>query len=114
MSVRLEKINAMLLKEISSIVRLELKDPHVGFVTISEVKVTNDLSYAKVYVSFLGKEERNAAGLKSLDRAKGFIRSELAKRIKLRKVPELTFVLDKSLENAKRIEDIIERVKKEA
>lgn len=110
MSIRLEKIESLFLREISDIVQFSLKDPKLGFVTISEVKVTNDLSYAKVYVSFLGKDERNEAGLKVLNKSKGYIRSELAKRVKVYKVPELKFVLDKSLENAKRIDEIINRV----
>lgn len=112
MGLRHEKIQSMFLREISDIIQFSLKDPNLGFVTISEVQVTNDLSYAKVFVSFLGKEERNAAGIKTLNRAKGFIRSELAKRVNLRKVPELTFVKDNTLENAKHIEDIIDRVNK--
>ena len=111
MSLRLERIESLMLKELSNIITFELKDPNLGFITISEVKVTSDLSYAKVYVSFLGKQERNDAGLKVLKRAKGFLKSELAKRMKLRKIPELVFVQDKSLENAKKIENILDKVK---
>ena len=110
MGLRQEKIQSLFQREITDIVQFLIKDPKRGFVTISEVQVTNDLSYAKVYVSFLGKEERNEAGLKVLNNAKGYIRSELAKRVKVYKVPELKFVLDKSLENAKRIEDIIKKI----
>ena len=110
MGLRQEKIQSLFQREITDIVQFSIKDPKRGFVTISEVQVTNDLSYAKVYVSFLGKEERNEAGLKVLNNAKGYIRSELAKRVKVYKVPELKFVLDKSLENAKRIEDIIKKI----
>ncbi len=111
MSLRLERIESLMLKELSNIITFELKDPNLGFITISEVKVTSDLSYAKVYVSFLGKQERNDAGLKVLKRAKGFLKSELAKRMKLRKIPDLVFVQDKSLENAKKIENILDKVK---
>lgn len=111
MSLRLERIESLMLKELSNIITFELKDPNLGFITISEVKVTSDLSYAKVYVSFLGKQERNDAGLKVLKRAKGFLKSELAKRMKLRKIPDLIFVQDKSLENAKKIENILDKVK---
>ena len=110
MGLRQEKIQSLFQREITDIVQFSIKDPKLGFVTISEVQVTNDLSYAKVYVSFLGKEERNEAGLKVLNNAKGYIRSELAKRVKVYKVPELKFVLDKNLENAKRIEDIIKKI----
>ena len=75
MGLRQEKIQSLFQREITDIVQFSIKDPKLGFVTISEVQVTNDLSYAKVYVSFLGKEERNEAGLKVLNNAKGYIRS---------------------------------------
>ena len=113
MSLRLKRIESLMLKELSNIIAFELKDPNVGFITISEVKVTSDLSYAKVYVSFLCKQKRNEEGLKTLEKAKGFLRSELAKRMDLRKMPELQFILDKSLENGRRIEAIIDKINKE-
>ena len=113
MSLRLKRIESLMLKELSNIIAFELKDPNVGFITISEVKVTSDLSYAKVYVSFLVKQKRNEEGLKTLEKAKGFLRSELAKRMDLRKMPELQFILDKSLENGRRIEAIIDKINKE-
>ena len=113
MGIKQEKIQSLFLKEISDIIQFSVKDPNLGFVTVSDVEVTNDLSYAKVYISFLGKEERNEAGLKVLNRAKGYIRSELAKRVRVRKVPELKFILDDSMNRAKRIEDILEKVNKD-
>lgn len=82
MSVKTEKIAGIILKNVSEIIQFQLKDPKIGFVTITDVEVTNDLSIAKIYVSFLGKQERNDAGLAALERSKGFIRSELAKRMK--------------------------------
>ena len=78
------------------------------------MQVTNDYSYATIYVSFLGKEERKQAGLKALNRAKGFIRSELGKRLSIRKVPDLIFKLDDSLEKGERIESIISKINNEA
>ena len=108
---RTKRIAEEIKKVISTMLISGIKDPRItSMVSVTDVEVTNDLSYAKVFVSFLCKDERNDAGLKTLNRARGFIRSELAKRVKVYKVPELTFVLDKSLENAKRIEDIINRV----
>lgn len=112
MSVKHDKTSNQILKNISDIIQFDLKDPSIGFVTITGVKVTNDYSYATVYCSFLGKEERNAAGLKALERAKGHIRSELGKKMKIRKVPELIFKLDHSLEQGNRIESILEDIKK--
>ncbi len=110
MGLRQEKLHSIFLKEISDIIHFSLKDPKVGFVTVTDITISNDLNYAKVYVSFLGKDERNQAGLKALNHAKGHIRSELAKRIKVRKMPELTFLLDDSLERAERIEGIINKI----
>ena len=104
--IKQERLNQTILKEITNIIQLKLKDPSVGFVTITDVVVSNDHSYADVYVSFLGKKERNEAGLKALNRAKGFIRTELARSMTTRRVPELTFKLDNTLEKATRLENI--------
>lgn len=106
-----DKINGLMQRNISEIIQFELKDPKIGFVTITDVKVTSDLSYAKVFVSFLGKEERKQAGMKALERSKGFIRSSLAKKMSLRKMPELVFVQDDTLEKGNRIEEIIKQTK---
>ena len=106
-----EKMNHICQRAISEIIQFELKDPKVGFVTITDVQVTNDNSYAKVFVSFLGKQERAEAGLKALNRSKGFIRSALAKRLSIRKTPEIIFELDHSLEQGNKIEKILAEIK---
>ena len=106
-----EKMNHICQRAISEIIQFELKDPKVGFVTITDVQVTNDNSYAKVFVSFLGKQERAEAGLKALNRSKGFIRSALAKRLSIRKTPEIIFQLDNSLEQGNKIERILADLK---
>lgn len=110
MSVKHEKTSNLILKNISDIIQYDLKDPSVGFVTITGIKVTSDFSYATVYCSFLGKDARNEAGLKALTRAKGYIRSELGKKMNIRKIPQLTFKLDKSLEEGNRIASLIEEI----
>ena len=106
-----EKMNHICQRAISEIIQFELKDPKVGFVTITDVQVTNDNSYAKVFVSFLGKQERAEAGLKALNRSKGFIRSSLAKRLSIRKTPEIIFEIDHSLEQGNKIEKILAEIK---
>ena len=111
MSIKNERIESIIKKNVTEIIQFELKDPHLGFCTITEVEVTNDYSYAKIYVSFLGKDERKVAGLRTLNRAKGYIRSLLSKKISIRKVPELNFVIDKSFEKAQHIEDLIKQTK---
>lgn len=106
-----EKMNHIVMKAVSEIIQFELKNPKLGFVTITDVEVTNDHSYAKIFVSFLGKEERNQAGLKVLNQSKGFIRSELAKRLSIRKTPELIFEIDRSLEQGNKIEKLLSELK---
>lgn len=107
MSMKKDKIAGIIQKEISEIIQFELKDPKIGFITITDVIVSGDLSIAKVYVSFLGQEARKEAGMKALERSKGFIRTQLAKRMTVRKVPQLIFLHDHALENGNKIERII-------
>ncbi len=112
-NVRQKRLEGIIRKNISDIIQFSLKDPNVGFVTITDVSVTNDHSYAKVYCSFLGKDERAAAGLKALNRARGYIRTELSKRLDIRRTPELSFVIDKTMEQGKHIDEIIARIHEE-
>ena len=91
---RTDKLASMLLKEISIIISQEINDPKLGFPTVTEVDVSPDLNNAKVYVSFLGKNYKKRDGLDALRRAKGHIKSELAKRITIRKIPDLHFEVD--------------------
>ena len=113
-SANLAKIESLLYREITLILQKDFNDPKLGFVTVSEVRVSPDLSHAKVFVSFLGKKERNDAGLKVLNNAKGYVRSQCAKKMKLHKVPELHFVIDESLQEANRIEEIIHKISQES
>lgn len=107
MNLKGEKVAEQIKRNISEIISREVKDPKIGFITVVDTTVTNDLSIAKVYVSFLGQNARRDAGMKALDRSKGFIRSELSKKLKMRKVPELVFVLDDTLEKGYKIDKII-------
>lgn len=110
MAAKKDRIEAIIQKEVSSIIQMELKDPKIGFITITDVTMTNDLSIAKIYVTFLGQQARIDAGMKALERSKGFIRSMLAKRMTIRKVPQLIFVYDESLERGNKIERIIKEL----
>jgi len=109
---RVEKLDSLLLREISSIIQFDLNDPKVGFATVSEVRLSPDLAYAKVYVSFLGKNYKKRDGIEALRRSKGYIKSELAKRLRIRKIPDLNFVVDDSLDKAMHIEELIEDANK--
>ena len=104
---RLGRIDEEYRKEISQIISYELKNPNVtGMISVTKVKVTNDLKFAKVYVSILNSKE-TLAGLK---KSSGFIRSELAKRVNLRNTPEIIFELDDSMEYGAKIDSILKEI----
>ncbi|WJH33296.1 30S ribosome-binding factor RbfA [Paenibacillus aurantius] len=105
--VRTGRVGEQIKKELSLIIQTEFKDPRIGFLTITGVEVTNDLSQAKVYLSVLGSEEQKEETLKALARGTGFIRSELGKRIRLRVVPKLLWKFDTSIEYGSRIEGLL-------
>lgn len=109
MVMKKEKMNNIIQRELSDILQTEVKNPAIGFCTITDVEVTSDLSIAKIYVSFLNKNTKKS--LDALEKSKGFIRSLLAKRLTVRKCPELHFILDTSLEYGNKIESIIEDLK---
>ena len=106
---RTDKLDSILMRELSVIISQEINDPKIGFPTVTEVDVAPDLNTSKVYVSFLGKNYKKRDGLEALRRAKGHIKSELAKRIRIRKIPDLTFIVDDTLDKADRIEEILKK-----
>ena len=109
MSIKIDRINHSMIKEISYILATEVKDKHIKYVTITDVKVTNDLSFAKVYFTILNEEYKKET-LKSLKQASGFIRSKLCERIDIRHMPELEFIYDESIAYGKLIEDKIKEI----
>lgn len=112
MSVKIERIASELVKQISYILAMEIKDSDIKFVTVTDCKVSNDLSFAKIYVTVFDKDKKDDV-IKALNNARGFIRRELANRIDIRHIPELTFVYDESIEYGKNIENIIEKIHEE-
>ncbi len=111
MSHRPERLAEAIKKEVSEMLQTELKDPRVGFATVTGVDVSGDLKYAKIYVSVLGsKKERNST-MAGLAKAQGFIRTELGRRIRTRHVPEITFKLDESLDHGARVMELLNEVK---
>ena len=110
MKIRTERLAQIIKKEVSDIIQFSLKDRRIGFVTITDVNLTNDLSYAKIFINILDKDEKTAERMESLKKAKGYIRSELAKRLTTYKVPDLIFVLDDSLKQGNRIDEIIKKL----
>ena len=110
--LRPERVQEALRQEISKVALEEIKDPRVGFLTITKVELTKDLRYAKVYFSVLGGAKEKALALKGLNSAKGYIKGMVADRIKLRLVPEISFRIDESIEHTKEIYDLFEKIKK--
>ena len=109
MSIKLDRIESNMIKEISYILANEVKDKDIKFVTITDCRVTNDLSYAKVYYTVLNMDKKVETA-KALKNAAGFIRKELMDRMDIRYTPELEFVFDESIEYGKKIENIIEEI----
>ena len=107
---RLERINEQYKKQISQIINYELKNPNAtGLISVTKVKVTNDLKLAKVYVSILNAKDTKQT-LASLKKSQGFIRSRLAQEVNLRNTPELIFELDDSIEYGERIDNILKKI----
>ncbi len=107
MSMRSERVGEQLKKELSEIISQKIKDPRVGFVTVTEVEVTGDLSLATVYVTVLGNDKERRETLAGLEKAKGFMKTEVGQRMKLRIVPELKFVYDEAIDYGNKIERMI-------
>lgn len=112
-NMRAERVGEQMKQEIMDIVNNKVKDPRVGFLTITDVELTNDLSHAKVYLTVLGSNKEIDNTFKALEKAKGFIKSELGSRMRLRIIPDLTFEYDKSIEYGNKIERIIQDLHKE-
>lgn len=111
---RINRISEEIRKVVSELITREIKDPRVCPMTsITKVQVTNDLSYANIYVSVLGDKEVKEETLEGLKSAKGFIRKEISNRIDLRHVPEPIFHLDESIEHSLYISKLIEKVNRE-
>ena len=100
-------------KELGDIIGRKIKDPRIGFVTVTDVEVTGDLQQAKVYISVLGDEEQRENTLKGLAKAKGFIRTEIGHRIRLRKTPEIIFEWDESIDYGNRIDTLLHQLHKD-
>ena len=110
MSRRLARLNEQLKREISDILRRQVRDPRVGVVTITGVEVAADLAVARVYVRTTGTADRRREALEGLEAAAPFVRRSLGRVLKVRRVPELRFQEDHSLEHAQRIEELLHEV----
>jgi ribosome-binding factor A len=111
--LRTEKVQEFIKQELSKIILTELKDPRIGFITVTRVDVTGDLRSAKAYISLMGSDEQKAASWQALQKAVGYLRAEIGKRIRLRFTPELSLHLDETLEYSARIQELLTKIKQE-
>ena len=111
MSIKIDRLNTAFVEKSSEIIHNDVKDNDVKMVTITDARITNDLSFAKIYFTTMDGDRKKV--LNALNKASGFIRSMLCEKIDIRKMPEITFVYDESIEYGKKIEDIIERINNE-
>ncbi len=110
MSVRQERIQEQLVQELSEMIRRDLRDPRIGFVTLTGAEITRDLRHARVFVSIYGTEEEQKQALKALNSASGILRGEFARRVHLRLAPDLEFKLDEGIARGQRIFDLLHSV----
>ena len=113
MGIRSERVQVQLKREISKILQEDLKDPRVGFATITRIDLTGDLRHARIYFSILGDEANQESSVEGIESAAGFIRKLIGERLKLKYVPELSFKLDKSIEYSMKLERVFERLENE-
>jgi ribosome-binding factor A len=107
---RSERLGELILAEISDLITRDIKDPRVGFVTFTRVEMSDDLRYAKVFVSSLGSEQEKARTLQGLSSATGYIRRHLGRALHLRYTPEITFLIDESLEHGAKIAQLLRQL----
>ena len=107
---RQDQLGEVIAQELSDLIRTRLKDPRVGFASITDVEVSSDIRHAKVFVSVMGSDQEQHATLAALEHANGFLRHELAQRLTIRHTPELIFRLDTSIERGTHVLNLINQV----
>jgi len=107
---RVEKLRELIREEVSEIIHRSLKDPRIGFASVTDVELSSDLRHAKIYVSVLGGEQERQRTMEALQSAVGFVRTELAKRIRIYRAPEIQFRLDRSIERGTRVMELLREI----
>ncbi len=108
MSIKQERMAERIREILSDLLLLEVKDPRLSGVTVTEVKLDRELQYADIYVNAMGEEERREEVMDALERATGFFRREVGQRIRVRRTPVLRFAWDDAFEHAERVEELLE------
>lgn len=113
MSQRLERLSELLKEELGALLLSEVKDPRIGMATITAVEVSADLRHANIYLSIMGDRQQREQGIAGIESAKGFLRGELGKRLRMKYTPELHFRLDRSAEASRKVAKVFRRLEKE-
>jgi ribosome-binding factor A len=113
MSQRTDRVADSLRKELSVLLMREVRDPRVALATISRVQVARDLGHARIWISVLGDEETRQQTMAGIEHAKGFLRSQIGRRLKLRVTPELAFELDRGAEYLQDMTELLDKLNKE-
>jgi len=110
MTTRQEKVRGLLKREVSEILRLDMKDPRLGFVTVTDAEVTPDLKEAKVFVTVLGSDDERKASMDVLKSAQRFVRQSLGRRVSMKVLPEIEFEYDTSVDKSIRMQELLEQI----
>ena len=113
MTTRQEKVKEFLKIEVSEIIQREIRDPRLGFVTVTDAEVSKDLRHATVFISVLGDDEQRQDSLRILQKASGFIRGEFGRRATMKVIPEISFKIDSAVEQGSHIFELLQKVKHE-
>ena len=108
---RQRRVGDQLRLELADLLMKEVRDPRLGFVTVTEVRMSRDLSFARVFVSVMGDDESEAASLEVLQKVNGYLRSRIGKKLHMRYVPQLAFQPDRTLKQSERLETLLESVR---
>ena len=115
MTRRIQRLNNLIRHEISELLRRQVKDPRLNsFTSVTEVSISSDLRNAKIFVSHIGSEEQKEETMSALTSASGFFRSELAKRLRVRRIPELSFQWDDTIERGAHLLELIDQIAAES
>ena len=109
---RKDRLSSEIVRQTGMILMQELRDPRLGFMTVTRVKVSDDYKYAKIFVSIMGSKKQKKLGLSGLKSAQGFVQRELSRRIRMRQFPSIHFELDESIDKAFKITKIMDDIKK--
>src|SRR5208283_4074927 len=110
---RAERLGNQIRVELAELISRQVKDPRIGFATVTRVELTADLHHARVFVSVLGSPEEQQSSIEGLSSAAGFLRHETGHRLALRRVPELAFILDRGVETGEKIEMLLQKIQKD-